>query len=78
MSPLSRRSGEDEERTSIGLSLDLEERVCALCRTELPAWVEQCPECGGMSVRRVDLPPEEDPLLARLLDEDDPEAPGTA
>lgn len=78
MSPLSRRSGEDEERTTIGLSLDLEERVCALCRRELPTWVEHCPTCGGVSVRRMDLPPEEDPLLARLLAEDDPEGPGKA
>lgn len=78
MSPLSRRSGEGEERTSRGLNLDLEERVCSLCRRDLPAWVEHCPECGGMSLRRRDLPPEEDPLLARLLAEDHPEGPGTA
>ncbi len=70
MSPLSRRSGGEEERTASGPSLDLEERVCALCRRELPAWIEHCPECGGLSVRRADLSPAEDPLLARLLAED--------
>ncbi len=75
MSPFSRRRGEEEERTDRGLSLDLDERVCALCRRELPTWVERCPECGGTSVRRTDLPPEEDPLLARLLAEDDAEGP---
>ncbi len=75
MSPLSRRSSGEEERTARGLSVDLEERVCALCRRELPAWVEHCPECGGMSVKRADLPPAEDRLLARLLaeDADDPD-----
>lgn len=78
MSPLSRRSGEDEERATTALSLDLEERVCAVCRRELPAWVEHCPECGGMSVRRIDLAPEEDPLLARLLSEEDREGPNSA
>ncbi len=78
MSPLSRRSGEEEERASSGLNLDLEERVCVLCRRELPAWTEHCPECGGMSVRRSDLPAAEDPLLARLLAEDDPDRPGAA
>lgn len=72
MSPLSRRSGEEEERATTPLSLDFEERVCALCRRQLPAWAEQC-QCGGTAVRRVDLPPEDDPLLARLLTEDDPE-----
>ncbi len=72
MSPLSRRSGEEEERATTPLDLDLEERVCALCRLDLPAWAERC-QCGGTAVRRVDLPPEDDPLLARLLTEDDPE-----
>lgn len=71
MSPLSRRSGEEEATSAI--NLDLEERVCALCRQDLPAWAEQCHECGGVAVRRVDLPPEDDPLLARLLTEDDAE-----
>ncbi|MDP8930990.1 MAG: hypothetical protein M3O70_21055 [Actinomycetota bacterium] len=71
MSPLSRRSGEEEEPATAALNLDLEERVCALCRRDLPAWAEQCSECGGKAVRRVDLPPEDDPLLARLLSEDD-------
>ncbi len=73
MSPLSRRSGEEEERADSGLNLDLEERVCALCRRELPTWVGHCPGCGGMPVRRADLPPAEDPLLARLLAEDSDE-----
>ncbi|MDQ3932809.1 MAG: hypothetical protein M3252_08245 [Actinomycetota bacterium] len=72
MSPLSRRSGEEEERATTRLNLDLEERVCALCRRDLPAWAELC-QCGGMAVRRVDLPPQDDPLLDRLLTEDDPE-----
>ncbi len=74
MSPLSRRSGEEEERATTALNLDLEERVCALCRRDLPAWAERCPECGGTAVRRVDLPPEDDPLLARLLTEDNLES----
>ncbi len=77
MSPLSRRSGEEEERAGRGVTLDLEERVCLLCRADLPAWVEECHHCGGTAVRRVDLPPEEDPLLSRLLTEDPPQQPGT-
>lgn len=76
MSPLSRRSGDQEEGATSGLDLDLEERVCARCRRDLPTWVEQCPECGGMAVRRLDLAPEADPLLDRLLIEEDPEEPG--
>lgn len=53
------------------LGLDLELRACAVCRRELLPWQDRCPEDGGEGVPRDQLPPPVDPLLRRLLEQDD-------
>ncbi len=72
MSPFARRSDDKHQGLSkrAELQLDLDEKVCSVCRRDLPVWVDRCPDCRGAAVRRVDLPAEEDALLARFLDED--------
>jgi hypothetical protein len=72
MSPFERRRPQDEDREeSRGPQFDLETRVCPECRTEVPAWVETCPDDGSAVVRREELPPPDDPLLRRFLDEEE-------
>lgn len=74
MSPLERkRPSEDEPGGGSGLHVDLDDRVCGSCRRELPSWVQRCPDCGGAPVLVTELPPADDPLLRRFLDDtDDP------
>jgi hypothetical protein len=70
MSPLERKGPQDEEREeSRGPQFDLDARVCPVCREEVAAWVRTCPHDGAEVVRREDLPPPDDPLLARFLDD---------
>lgn len=69
--PLERKRLEDEEPGgSRGPTVDLDTRVCAACRREYPAWISTCPEDGTRTVRAAELPPADDPLLARFLDDD--------
>lgn len=78
--PLERKRHEDEEPggAGSGLHIDLDDRVCASCREDVPAWVPACPNCGGAVVRREELPPADDPLLRRLLDRGEDEGPASA
>ncbi len=74
MSPFARRADHDEgeQRSGArGLSLDLEDAVCPGCRREVPAWQATCPVCGAAAVKRAELPPAVDPLLERLLAQED-------
>ncbi len=74
MSPFARkadRDGEERRAGGHGLSLDLEDRVCAACRRDVPPWQGTCPTCGAPTVARVEMPPTADPLLERLLAEQD-------
>lgn len=62
--------GEDDgggggEHTSLDLGLD--PLACPVCRRELLPWQERCPEDDVAPVHRSELPPADDPLLARLL-----------
>ncbi|HEX2027251.1 MAG TPA: hypothetical protein VHF25_04555 [Nitriliruptorales bacterium] len=69
--PLERKRHEDEEPgASRGPTVDLDTRVCSVCRREYPAWISTCPEDGTTTLRIAELPPADDPLLARFLDDD--------
>ncbi len=59
-----------------GLNLELNELACADCARQLHPWERSCPACGGAGVRREDIQPIDDPLLARLMGEID--EPGDA
>jgi hypothetical protein len=74
MSPLERkRPGEEEgdRGGSMGLSFELDSRTCPRCRREFPAWVRECPADGMPTVPVEELEPEQDPLLARFLEDED-------
>lgn len=74
---VTKRSGGGEEDGGGGagerLSLhdDLDPLVCPVCRRELLPWQERCPEDDAAPVPRSQLPPADDPLLARLLAEEE-------
>jgi hypothetical protein len=75
MSPLERKRPQDEERLEArGQQVDLETKVCPSCREELAAWVKACPNDGATPVKREELPPLDDPLLARFLAEEPDDA----
>jgi hypothetical protein len=58
-----------------GLEVDLDLKACETCRRELLPWQDTCPDDGGRALPKTALAPDADPLLARLLDEPDDEAP---
>ena len=61
---------EDDGGGGFGLGDDLDPKACPVCRRELLPWQDRCPEDDAAGVRRSELPPVDDPLLARLLDEE--------
>ncbi len=76
MSPIRRDDEEEPGGQLDDLPVDLSDRVCSRCRRELPPWARQCPDCGGDAVKRTALQSEDDPLLARFLEEEDEERGG--
>lgn len=62
---------EDDGGGGFGLGDALDPPACPVCRRELLPWQEACPDDGGTPVPRSQLPPMSDPLLDRLLAEDD-------
>lgn len=74
---VTKRGGGDEDDGAgsgqrFSLEGDLDPLACPVCRRELLPWQERCPEDGATPVPRSQLPPVDDPLLARLLAEEDP------
>lgn len=63
--------GGDEGGGSDSLGLDDEYKRCETCRRELLPWQDTCPDDGGRAVSPGALAADHDPLLARLLAEDD-------
>lgn len=72
----------DQEPSGGGASLhiDLDERVCPLCRRDLSPWHTTCPDDGAATVLRGELPALNQPpahllrdLDDELDDEDDPD-----
>jgi len=63
--------GGDEGGGSDSLGLDDEYKRCETCRRELLPWQDTCPDDGGRAVSPGELAADHDPLLARLLAEDD-------
>ena len=63
--------GGDEGGGSDSLGLDDEYKRCETCRRELLPWQDTCPDDGGRAVAPGELAADHDPLLARLLAEDD-------
>ncbi len=53
-----------------GLSLDLDERYCSVCRRALLPWQDRCADDGGSPVALADLPARFPPPPAHLLDDD--------
>ena len=60
---------------SSGLHLDLDERYCPQCRTQLQPWQATCPDDGAAAVRRGDLPSAMPPPPAHLLADEDTVVP---
>lgn len=67
---------EDDGGGGFGLGEDFDPLACPVCRRELLPWQDTCPEHDAEGVHRSELPPVEDPLLARLLAEEEAEDTG--
>ena len=66
--------GGDEGGGSDSLGLDDDYKRCETCRRELLPWQDTCPDDGGRAVAPGELAADHDPLLARLLAEDEAES----
>lgn len=64
-----RRPEEEQEGEATGLTLDLDERACPVCRRFLHPWQDTCPDDGAAAVARADLPGMQPPP-AHLLDDE--------
>lgn len=67
--------GDEDAGDRDSLRIDLDPLACPVCRRELLPWQDTCPDDGVPPVRKSALPPVDDPLLARLLEEEGDHAP---
>jgi predicted amidophosphoribosyltransferase len=62
------RTGEEQPGGGgSGLHLDLDERVCPVCRRTFPNWQSTCPDDEATLVTRAELPPLLTPPPPHLL-----------
>ena len=66
--------GDEDDGGGDSLGLGDDHKRCEVCRRELLPWQDTCPDDGGRGVAPGELDAVHDPLLARLLAEDDAEA----
>ncbi len=67
-----RRDAEEPDGGGSGLSMELDELACPMCRRRLLPWEATCPEDGAAAVRLTDLAPRMAPPPAHLLADDEP------
>lgn len=73
--------GDEDDGGGDSLGLGDDHKRCEVCRREMLPWQDTCPDDGGRGVAPGTLGATHDPLLARLLAEDEAEdeaAGGTA
>lgn len=63
------RGNEEQPGGGSGLHLDLDERVCPVCRRDLLPWQLTCPDDGAAATMRSDLPPLDVPPAHLLADD---------
>lgn len=57
-----------------GLSMDLDERFCEICRRRVLPWQDRCPDDDGRAVTISALPSAMPPPPAHLLDDETDDA----
>jgi hypothetical protein len=69
------KKGDEQQPGGSGLMMDLGLTACPQCRREVPAWQEDCPDCGVPAVARASLQSIMPVIPAHLLLADDEEQP---
>lgn len=64
------KKADEQQPGGHGLYMDLGLMACPVCRREVPAWQDECPDCGVQAVARTALASAMPDVPAHLLTDD--------